>query len=252
MKVKTLVLAGLTLWTITSQADEAFPVIKANGQVYSNVTVVKVTDTDIFFVSDQGVCNVKLDALDPALQKHFNHEPTNSVPSAPISEKFAAAKSAVINTQFSRFEAPKTFQAERQQILAIAHSKEALVIAGILFCVYLFFCYCFKRICENCGVAPGMLIWVPIFNLIRLLQAGGLSGWFFLLFFLPIVNVVLHIVMWVKVCQACGKSAWLVLLLFVPIINIFFIPYLAFSGTNKEAASAKLPPQGKSGTIVLR
>jgi hypothetical protein len=71
------------------------------------------------------------------------------------------------------------------------------------------------------------------------------------LFFVPLANAVMTIVMWVKICQACGKSAWLVLLLFVPVVNLFFVPYLAFSeSSQEEAAPAK--PSEESGKFVLR
>ena len=105
----------------------------------------------------------------------------------------------------------------------------ALVVLGILLVFWLLFCYCLKRICEKCGAEPGLLIWIPIFNIIRMLQAGGLSGWLFILFFLPIVNFVMGLVMWAKICQARGKSAWLVILMFLPFVNILFLGYLAFS-----------------------
>jgi hypothetical protein len=72
-------------------------------------------------------------------------------------------------------------------------------------------------------------IWIPIFNLIRLLQAGGLSGWLFPFFVVPLVSLILGIFMWIKICQARGKSGWLVIMMFVPLLNFFFIAYLAFS-----------------------
>jgi len=105
----------------------------------------------------------------------------------------------------------------------------ALVILGILLVFWLLFCYCLKRICLKCGAEPGLLIWIPGLNIIRMLQAGGLSGWLFLLFFLPIVNFVMGLVMWAKICQARGKSAWLVILMLLPFVNILFLGYLAFS-----------------------
>jgi hypothetical protein len=104
--------------------------------------------------------------------------------------------------------------------------KEAIAIAISFFIIL---SYCLKRICEKCGTEPGILIWIPIFNLIRLLQAGGLSGWLFPLFFVPIVNLIFAIFMWAKICQARGKTGWLVVMMFVPLLNFLFIPYLAFS-----------------------
>ena len=104
-----------------------------------------------------------------------------------------------------------------------------LVILGVMLFVWFIFCYCLKRICEKCDTEPGILIWIPIFNLIPMLQAAGLSSWLILLFFVPLLNIVMGLVMWVKICQARGKSALLVIMLFIPLLNLLFIPYLAFS-----------------------
>jgi hypothetical protein len=45
---------------------------------YSNVTVFGANATDLFFTSDQGVSNVKLQFLSPELQKEFNYNPANA------------------------------------------------------------------------------------------------------------------------------------------------------------------------------
>ncbi len=104
-----------------------------------------------------------------------------------------------------------------------------LFILLISLAFYVFFCFCAKRICEKCGVNPGILIWIPIANLVPLLQVAKMPVWMIILFLIPIVGFVVAIMMWVKICQARGKSGWLVVLLFIPIANIIFIPYLAFS-----------------------
>ena len=101
------------------------------------------------------------------------------------------------------------------------------LVIGLAF--YVFYCFCAKRICEKCGVNPGILIWIPIANLIPLLQVAKMPVWMILLFLVPLINLVVAIMMWVKICQARGKSGWLVILLFIPIANIVFFPYLAFS-----------------------
>ena len=102
------------------------------------------------------------------------------------------------------------------------------LIWAIIPVVYIVLCYMLKRIVEKTGIEPGFLIWVPVFNIIRLLQASGSSGWLCLLYLIPGINLVVGLIMWVKICQAMRKSEWWVLLMVIPIVNIFFIPYLAF------------------------
>jgi hypothetical protein len=99
----------------------------------------------------------------------------------------------------------------------------------IALAAYVFFCFCAKRICEKCGVTPGILIWIPIVQIIPLLQVAKMPVWMMILLFVPLVNLVVLVMMWVKICQARGKSGWLAILLFIPIANVIFIPYLAFS-----------------------
>ncbi|NOS72662.1 MAG: hypothetical protein HOP33_22410 [Verrucomicrobia bacterium] len=92
---------------------------------------------------------------------------------------------------------------------------------------YLFFCFCGKKICEKCGVQPGILIWIPIVQLVPLLEAAKLPVWVIVLFFIPLVNFITAIYMWSKICTARGKSGLLVV--GVILLPIVFIPYLAFS-----------------------
>jgi hypothetical protein len=102
-----------------------------------------------------------------------------------------------------------------------------LFILAFSLALYLFFCFCNKRICEKCGVQPGVLIWIPLLNLIPLFWAAGMSGWMVLLMFIPLVNLIISILMWVKICQARGKGALAVIL--IVLLPIIGIPYLAFS-----------------------
>ena len=94
---------------------------------------------------------------------------------------------------------------------------------------YVFACFCYKRICEKCGVTPGAIIWIPFAHFIPLLQVAKMPVWTIILLFVPLVNLVFVIVLFAKLCAARGKSGWLVLMLFVPIVNLAFLPYLAFS-----------------------
>ncbi|MDB6110192.1 MAG: hypothetical protein JWR69_1942 [Pedosphaera sp.] len=74
MRVIIAVILNLLFVTSLACADETLPVLKVGTEVYSNVTVTSVTARDIYFTHDQGLGNVKLKNLEPALQKHFNYD----------------------------------------------------------------------------------------------------------------------------------------------------------------------------------
>ncbi|MGW9157072.1 DUF5684 domain-containing protein [Microbacterium sp. NPDC055665] len=55
---------------------------------------------------------------------------------------------------------------------------------------------------------PGILALIPIVNAIFLLRIAGMSGWWVLLYLVPIANVVLAIVVAVKVGARFGKGGF--------------------------------------------
>ena len=80
------------LAAMTGRADEKLPLLKTGSQVYSNVTVLSSTATDVFFTynngkNDKGMANAKLKDLSPALQKHFHY---NAAKAGQIEQKQAA------------------------------------------------------------------------------------------------------------------------------------------------------------------
>ncbi|PFG21033.1 DUF5684 domain-containing protein [Serinibacter salmoneus] len=63
---------------------------------------------------------------------------------------------------------------------------------------------------------PVWAAFVPIYNMIVHLNIAGLSGWFFLLYFVPLANIVLAIIVAIRVGQAFARStAFSILLLWL-------------------------------------
>jgi cytochrome c biogenesis protein CcmG/thiol:disulfide interchange protein DsbE len=62
----------------TANAEEKLPILKASGEVYSNVTVTSVSATDVYFTYSGGIGNAKLKNLAPEWQQHFKFNPTNA------------------------------------------------------------------------------------------------------------------------------------------------------------------------------
>ncbi len=99
--------------------------------------------------------------------------------------------------------------------------------------VYLFYCYCLKRIVEKCGEQPGAIIWIPLLQMIPLFRVAKMNPWLILVMLVPVANLVVAIMVWVNVLKALGRGP--VMVLVVLFLGFIYIPYLAFSSDRKPA-----------------
>ena len=82
---------------------------------------------------------------------------------------------------------------------------------------------------------PGWGAIIPFYNTYCLFEMSFGTGWLFLLTFVPCVNAVILIIMWIKLAQAFGKgAAFGVGILFFPFI---FLPMLGFGAAQFEGPS---------------
>jgi thiol-disulfide isomerase/thioredoxin len=72
MHLKVIMVLFIT--ALVAHADEKLPLLKVGSETFTNVTVTKITATDIYFISNAGMGNAKLNNLDPTLQKHFHYD----------------------------------------------------------------------------------------------------------------------------------------------------------------------------------
>ena len=78
MRIGVVILLNLFAVACVAVAGETLPLLQAGDEVYSNVTIMSVSATDVYFTSSRGLANAKLKDLAPAMQKHFNYNPTNA------------------------------------------------------------------------------------------------------------------------------------------------------------------------------
>jgi hypothetical protein len=108
---------------------------------------------------------------------------------------------------------------------------------GMLFVwlvVYLFIGYCLKTIADKTGHTENSFwAWIPIMNILLLLQIAGKPAWWIVLMIIPFVNFIVAIIVMMEVAKARGKESWWgIIAAVVPIIGW---PYLAFSDTPATA-----------------
>ncbi|MEI6326642.1 MAG: DUF5684 domain-containing protein [Candidatus Roizmanbacteria bacterium] len=77
---------------------------------------------------------------------------------------------------------------------------------------------------------PGWHCLIPIYSTVVLLRIVGKPGWWFLLIFVPLVNIIIVLIMHDALSKSFGKSTAFTLgLIFVPFITL---PILAFGGAK--------------------
>jgi uncharacterized protein DUF5684 len=102
-----------------------------------------------------------------------------------------------------------------------------ILVVGLL--CYLFVGYCLMQIANKTNTPNGWFGFIPILNYVLMLQIAKKPIWWIILFFVPLVNLIIIIMVLVAICQARGKSGWLVVGMLIPLVNLAVFGYLAFS-----------------------
>ncbi len=107
----------------------------------------------------------------------------------------------------------------------------AIGIVYFIFIVvfYIYFAICLMKIAKKTNTENGWFAWIPILNVFLMLMIAKKPLWWFILMFIPIVNIIISIIVWMAVAEARGKPSWIGILMIVPFVNIIIPGYLAFS-----------------------
>jgi hypothetical protein len=112
----------------------------------------------------------------------------------------------------------------------------ALFAGGMLlfFLVFAAACYVYvalalSTIATKTNTENPWLAWIPIANVVLMLNIAKKPIWWIILFFIPIVSIVIAIIVWMGVAEARGKPNWWGILLIVPVVGLIVPGYLAWA-----------------------
>ncbi|HXR48188.1 MAG TPA: thioredoxin fold domain-containing protein [Candidatus Limnocylindrales bacterium] len=119
----TIITALGLLGAVSVWADEKLPVLQSGTDIYSNITVLSVTATDVFFTynNGKGMANAKLKSLSPDLQKYFHYNPVNA---GQVEQKQARANAAYQRVVIYAPAAPAPSGESRPRPSAITHTSD--------------------------------------------------------------------------------------------------------------------------------
>jgi hypothetical protein len=234
------------LFACQTQADEKFNTLVVGSTVYSNVTVLNKTRTDLFITHFWGMANVKVRDLDQDTQIKLGYLLPQDIKE---SKSFFKVPDVVAQLDTSKLDDTEREQAEMQLMAEIAPALDfignlddrvAYGIVGGIALVYLTFCFLCRQICKKTGQKPNPLIWLPLLKQFPMLKAANMSPWWFLLNLVGLWGI-RSIVWCFKIASARGKHWFVGVLLLLPVTNLFAFLYLAFSSgeDGEDAATPK-------------
>ena len=104
-----------------------------------------------------------------------------------------------------------------------------VVIAVLSLAFYVYGAVCLQVIAKKTNTANGWLAWIPIANVVLMLNVAQKPVWWLLLVLIPLLNVVIAVIVWMKIAKARAKAEWWGVMMVVPIMNFIAPGYLAFS-----------------------
>ena len=94
---------------------------------------------------------------------------------------------------------------------------------------YVYFALAIQTIAIKTNTDNAWLAWIPIVNMYLMVMIARKPIWWFLLLFVPVVNIVFLVLIWMAVAEARGKPNWWGILIIVPVANLIVPGYLAWA-----------------------
>jgi hypothetical protein len=114
-----------------------------------------------------------------------------------------------------------------------AGAAMGVAFMGVFFLIaiafYVYGALAFQTIAQKTNTENAWWAWVPILNIILVLNIAKKPLWWIILFFIPIVGIVIAIIVMMAVAEARKKPSWWGILMIVPVINLIVPGYLAWS-----------------------
>ena len=112
--------------------------------------------------------------------------------------------------------------------------------------VYAYYAVAQMKIAQKLGHPNPWFAWIPLLNMVQIIQMAQKPLWWFLLMFVPIVNIICIAALWMNVARRTGYSAIVGLLTLVPIVQFITLGMMAFGGGStggRPGAPADRPRQ---------
>jgi len=121
-------------------------------------------------------------------------------------------------------------QSSTDSMAGMAAAGVFLLIALIFgLAIYVYMALALQTIANKTGTQNAWLAWIPLANAFLMLDIAKKPLWWFVLFLIPLVNIVIVVMVWMGIAQAVRKPEWWGILTIVPLANLVVPGYLAWA-----------------------
>ena len=120
-------------------------------------------------------------------------------------------------------------QDDRPAAAIAAASGVLLFMLLLLVAVYVYCALAIQTIAQKTHTENPWLAWIPIVNIVLVLNIAKKPIWWFVLFLVPLVNIIIGVIVWMAVAEARNKPNWWGILIIIPGVGLIVPGYLAWS-----------------------
>ena len=127
---------------------------------------------------------------------------------------------------------PPKIKIERKEVPSgMEGSGIGVVIFSLVVCIafYALFAFSLQVIAKKTNTPMVWFAWIPILNVVLMCKIARKPIWWLVLVFLPLINIIIIVILWMKIAETLSKPGWIGLLMLVPVANLIVPPYLAFT-----------------------
>jgi magnesium-transporting ATPase (P-type) len=89
-----------------------------------------------------------------------------------------------------------------------------------LLAMYVYVALALQTIAQKTNTENGWLAWIPIANIILMLNIARKPIWWIVLFLIPLVGLVMYVIVWMGIAEARNKPSWWGVMVIVPVMNL--------------------------------
>jgi len=104
-----------------------------------------------------------------------------------------------------------------------------LVFLVIGLAIYVYIALSLSTIAKKTNTENPWMAWIPIVNIYLMVMIAKKEWWWLLLCFVPFLNIVIYIILWMAIAERRGKPNWWGILIIVPLVGVIVPGYLAWS-----------------------